>query len=297
MPISTPSIPLGTLWLYSRETRDFSDQQTNIIEIISGRIAAELEREVLLVEGEQAARSNRTLGRSPPAGRRTSCRTSCRRSMRSTWPAGPLRVETVSSGFYDWFPLADGSLALALGDALSSGVEGALLSAQVHGALRSQSQRRLTPAALLTRVNQTIWTTSIGDQSAALFYAVFDPTRRRLRYAMAGDLVALHIGSDGSEQIIAAAAPMGVDAETRFRQGQRNLGGGDILIVASSAVRDASDGEGCMLTGTGLAETVAAHLDESAEVLGELVRHRLLREFPEPAGDQTVLVFRHASSR
>ena len=50
VPISTPTIPLGTLWIYSKEPRGFNDQETNIIEIVAGRIAADLERETMLRE-------------------------------------------------------------------------------------------------------------------------------------------------------------------------------------------------------------------------------------------------------
>ena len=291
VPISTPAIPLGTLWLYSRDDRDFSNQQTNIIEIVSGRISAELEREMLLVEGEQAARSSRSL------------------EAAARWQENQLpqivpvidsidlsgwttSTNTLSSTFFDWFPLADGCLAMAVVDSGSSGVESALLSAQVHGALRAQSKRRLTPAALISRVNQTIWETSVGDQSASMFYAVFDPARGRLRYVTAGDLLAIHVGRNGSEQITTAAAPLGTDAETRFRQAERPFDAGDVLTVATAGIRDARDAQSRPLGESGLIETLADHLDESAEVLGELVRYRLLRDFSDPAGDQALLVFR-----
>lgn len=43
LPISSSSTLLGTLWVFGSEERDFDDKVVNILEIISGRIAAELE--------------------------------------------------------------------------------------------------------------------------------------------------------------------------------------------------------------------------------------------------------------
>jgi len=44
VPISSASTILGTLWIFGDTTRNYSDQEVNILEIIAGRIAAELER-------------------------------------------------------------------------------------------------------------------------------------------------------------------------------------------------------------------------------------------------------------
>lgn len=48
VPLSTPMAILGTLWLFSREPRGFNDDQTEIAEIVAGRVAADLERTMLL---------------------------------------------------------------------------------------------------------------------------------------------------------------------------------------------------------------------------------------------------------
>ena len=46
IPVSTATMPLGTLWLFSNQSRDFSEKETNVIEVVAGRVAVELEREV-----------------------------------------------------------------------------------------------------------------------------------------------------------------------------------------------------------------------------------------------------------
>ena len=53
VPVSSPSAPLGTLWFFSDHPRDFTDRQTNLAEVIAGRLVAELERMTLLAQISQ----------------------------------------------------------------------------------------------------------------------------------------------------------------------------------------------------------------------------------------------------
>ena len=51
VPVSTPTMILGTLWVFSERKRDFNDRQTNILEIVAGRVAADLEARCCLARG------------------------------------------------------------------------------------------------------------------------------------------------------------------------------------------------------------------------------------------------------
>lgn len=57
VPISGPTSVLGTLWLYCNEPRKFTSTETNLAEILAGRLAADLDREALIVQ-LQAKRSS-----------------------------------------------------------------------------------------------------------------------------------------------------------------------------------------------------------------------------------------------
>lgn len=50
VPITSPVSVIGTLWFFSDERRDFSEKDVRIMEIVTGRLAAELERAALLRE-------------------------------------------------------------------------------------------------------------------------------------------------------------------------------------------------------------------------------------------------------
>ena len=55
VPVSTPTTLLGTLWVFCNEKRDFNDRETNIVEVVAGRLASDLEREMLLRAGTDGA--------------------------------------------------------------------------------------------------------------------------------------------------------------------------------------------------------------------------------------------------
>ncbi len=58
VPIASSTTILGTMWVFGDEIRDYSEQEVNILEIIAGRIAAELEREAVI-------RHSRDFGKQP----------------------------------------------------------------------------------------------------------------------------------------------------------------------------------------------------------------------------------------
>jgi hypothetical protein len=57
VPISSATSILGTFWIYSREARDFEDRETNLLEILAGRLAMELEQAALLRKCRPAIRT------------------------------------------------------------------------------------------------------------------------------------------------------------------------------------------------------------------------------------------------
>lgn len=57
VPVSSPSVPLGTLWFFSDHPRDFTERQTNLAELVAGRLAAELERATLLAQIREQERA------------------------------------------------------------------------------------------------------------------------------------------------------------------------------------------------------------------------------------------------
>ena len=130
---------MGTLWVFCNEQRDFSDHETNMLEVVAGRLAADLEREMLLRAGLDGAKLQKQVA-------------AAERLQRNELPTiAPLldgwdvagwtaQAEGVGGAFHDWFCLPDGLLAVAVGRRAEQGMAGALTANAVKTAVRSHAR-------------------------------------------------------------------------------------------------------------------------------------------------------------
>lgn len=92
----------------------------------------------------------------------------------------------VGGDFYDFLPLADGRLGIVIGDATDKGMAASLLMATTCTMLRTAAQGAVSPAEVLARVSDLLYTTIPAGMFATCFYAILEVESGRLRYANAG---------------------------------------------------------------------------------------------------------------
>ncbi len=290
VPVSTPTTILGTLWVYARARRDFSPRETNIIEIAAGRVASDLEREMLLREGVTALAMKRQLAEA-------------QRWQRNQLPAVAPLVEgwemagwteqagAVGGDFYDWFCLDQDRLGLVVGDSSADGVEAAMSAAALKTAVRCFARSCKAPARLLEQTNLTVWTGSAGDQFASLFFGRLDPASGWLRYSTAGKPSVVLLRAGKWKKLGDPTPGLGEGPETVYREHRRRLEPGEALLVFTDGVRDALDHRGRPLGEAGLAEPLCRQADQGAERLAALAGDRLAAHATTPERyDRTVLV-------
>ena len=191
VPVSTSTTILGTLWMYSNVKREFTAPQTNIVEVIAGRLAADLEREMLWQEGFAAAEIKKQIAAAERLQRNQLPSVA---PMLDGWDVAGWTAQAAALGgdFHDWFCLPDGLLAVAVGHAMDSGVEAALAAGGLKAALRAHGQYYREAQQTLKRLNLTLWTGSAGDQHATLFYGLIETATGRVSAASAGRPGAAH---------------------------------------------------------------------------------------------------------
>ncbi len=296
LPVSTPTTLLGTLWVYGHRRRDFDSRQTNILEVVAGRLAADLEREMLLREGADAARWKKQLAAAERLQRNQLPTISPLLDgwQLSGWTA---QAETVGGDFYDWFCLPDGLLAVAVGDAMHRGLEAAMAATTLKAALRAHGQYNRQTAQTLKQANLTLWTGSAGDQFATLFYGLIETATGRVQYSSAGQPGVVVLRQGGWELLSQASPPLGESPESSYRQFSYQLRPGEAMLIFTDGFRDALDGEGRPLGEAGMAEPLLGRLDLSADQLATLARQTLsTHAAPPERDDRTVLVIKRTAS-
>ncbi|MEQ8785852.1 MAG: SpoIIE family protein phosphatase [Pirellulaceae bacterium] len=290
VPVSTPTVPLGTLWLFSRTPRPFSDEQTNLVEIVAGRIATDLEREVLLGESLRTRRMEKHFDAlSQKASRRAPRIAPSLDDWRVAAWSGP--DDGLGGEFYDWNLLHDGALSVAVGSAPLPPLEAALAVATLQAAVRSHTAYPHDPAELHRRVNQTLWTGSAGDQLASLFYARIDCKKGRLDYSACGRPLVLLAKGKLLERLECEAPPLGEQSDFEPRQFASKIAAGQMLLVLSEGARKAL--ERGRIENAELASVVRAARGGGAQQVVERLRELLERSHMLQPADFTILAVEH----
>ena len=112
-----------------------------------------------------------------------------------------IQARKVGGDYYDFLELRPGRLALVLADIAGKGVSGALLMANLQANLRSQYAIAVDDLPrLLSSVNRLFYENSDDASYATLFFADYDDSSRKLRYANCGHLPPLLLRACASSQ-------------------------------------------------------------------------------------------------
>jgi hypothetical protein len=260
VPISSPTMPLGTLWFYFDATRPVGVEQTNVAELVASRFATELEREVLLSETGRLRRNRARHDDSAEAWHRS--RQPSIEPMVDGWTfAGWTTPWSESCGaFYDWSVLPDGQLALMTGSGHGKGDAALLNAAALHGMLKVLAQA--TPRQIAQAVSDSFWAASSGDQWASLNCISADPETGMLQACSAGNAVIVLIQS-GEARIVGTHQPMlGYDPDHHYRQRKATLPEDGTLILCQAEGLDRQPEQQKLLQ---LIQTLAEASPRSAE--------------------------------
>lgn len=230
VPISTSTMPLGTMWVFCDHKRDFTAEQTSLLEIVAGRIAAELERSVLLGETAKIQQSQRDAQRAVrwQRSRLPQVEPLLDRWLLAGWTT---QLDRVGGEFFDWNVLPSGNLGLAVGAADGTAIEASLTSAALHSALRAHAASAADPKQLVRNMNDTFWTASCGDQTGSLAYATIHPETGQLQFSATGRAGAVVLAGKETKIVLPDSPALGTDPDSSFSLFQRKLPRSSLLVL------------------------------------------------------------------
>ncbi|MFZ0960340.1 MAG: PP2C family protein-serine/threonine phosphatase [Terriglobia bacterium] len=205
------------------------------------------------------------------------------------------QVHALGGDCYDFMPLGDNRLAMAVADASGKGLAGALMISNVQSSLRTALLfGEHDGAAVLGTVNRQVYASSLADRYATLFYGVFDETTRTLRYVNAGHNPPMVLRRDGSViWLEAGGAPIGLFPDSTYEVCTVQLHPGDLVVAYSDGVTEAVNPAGEEWGAEGLRRATA----ESGAKCGEEIVHDIFTSMDEfsrrfQTDDATVVVLR-----
>jgi phosphoserine phosphatase RsbU/P len=147
----------------------------------------------------------------------------------------------VGGDYYDFLPMSNGGVGLAIGDISGKGIPAALLMATLRAFLRGQAIDRETDlSVVIANLNRLVFESSAQNRYATFFLGVYDSAYRLLRYVNAGHNAPIVIRADGQVvRLETGGSVVGLMPAGSWEQGGVRLEAGDLLVAFTDGVSEA----------------------------------------------------------
>lgn len=145
----------------------------------------------------------------------------------------------VGGDLYQVYPRADGSVMVLVGDVSGKGLKAAMLGTLVVGAARALAAEKLSPAAMLSGINEALRGNTDGGFVTCLCCEIAPDGR--LTLSNAGHLAPYR---NGEEVHCASGLPLGVVDGADYSETELQLDEGDALTFLSDGVVEARNAQG-----------------------------------------------------
>ena len=229
LPLNRGAVPIGMMAFHWRGRHPFAQAERDLARAFADTTAQALERARLYAEvrGTAEALQRSLLPAFVP-----------------TFPEYEIAVryrpasETLAIGgdWYDVVAAHRGQIGIAVGDVGGKGVEAAAIMGRLRTAMRAYAIEHAAPSDVLRHLVEYHAVTR-PDVFATVLYAALDRRYRRLRIASLGHPFPLLIRAGRLVPLPARAeAPLGADAERKFRELAVPVQEGDLLLFVTDGV-------------------------------------------------------------
>jgi sigma-B regulation protein RsbU (phosphoserine phosphatase) len=149
-------------------------------------------------------------------------------------------ANTVGGDYFDVVELADGRVALAVGDVAGKGIPAALLMALLQGSLRTLLSAGFRGADLMAKLNDHLNGNIPRNRLITLFYAEYFPDTLEIEYVNAGHNPPFLLRDSGPERLTATGLALGVLPGQSYDAVRTPLGLGERLFVYTDGITEAS---------------------------------------------------------
>ena len=285
--------PIGTLHLYSAESRVFDEMEVQVLRSLANQAAVAIENAQLYQQSAEKQKldhelrvagriQERLLPESPPDIRGFDIATAS------------IPCSQVGGDFYDFVPLRGGRTAVVIADVAGKGMPAALLMASARAGLRAHLESASEPNEVVRRLNVNLCHDTRSGQFVSLFCGVLDEKKRVLSYTNAGHNPPLVLRKGRVIELEKGGLVLGADEEETYEEGSVSLRRGDTVVFYTDGVTEALNPKREVFGTERLLDTLQKSLDGDAETIIARI-HEALRRFTRSAvrcDDITLVVLR-----
>jgi serine phosphatase RsbU (regulator of sigma subunit) len=205
-------------------------------------------------------------------------------------------AEVVSGDFYDFIPISDNILGVAIADGSGHGLPAALVVRDIYMGLRMATDRDFKIIRTLEKLNHIIHRSRLTTKFVSLFYAELE-TGGILIYSNAGHNPPFLLKTNNRIEALANGGPvLGPTPDATYNRGFAKLDPGDLLCLYSDGMVEAHDRHDREFGLDRLQRVVKSNRTRTAEQIGREVLARVARWGRAGEDDRTVVVVKAVQS-
>jgi serine phosphatase RsbU (regulator of sigma subunit) len=264
VPVATPAETVAALTILSfRPGSPISDETVDVALTIAGQAALAIDNARLYQQQKEFADTMQRslLPREPPAI--------------ADLEVGEVYESSdrmdVGGDLYDFLPLADGRLAVVLGDVTGHGVEATADMAMAKFVFRSLVREHPEPSDFLAAANDIVVDEIAPGKFITMTYVAVDPARGVVACANAGHPAPRLVLPDGTVRgLDSPGLVLGIDSGQEYEEARAELPAGAAIVLYTDGVVEARNG-GDLYGGARLDELIARQRHLPAAALARAV--------------------------
>ena len=232
---------IGVLRVYTDEERTFSPLKIDLLKAVGAQAAAAIENARLVSE----ARDSEALEKQVKMAAEVQ-----QRMIPQKPPDFPgldlasayLPCFELGGDFFDFIPLAENNVGLAVADVSGKGIPASLIMASVRAFLRAQVDNVYNLSEVVRRINLMVHRDTKIGEFVTLFYGVLNANTRRFTYCNAGHPAPLLLRAGKVTELSASDnMVLGISVDEVYKQFFVDLQQGDMLLLYTDGVTDAAN--------------------------------------------------------
>ena len=153
-----------------------------------------------------------------------------------------LPSRKVGGDYYDFIPLLNGTLGIAIADVAGKGLGAALTMSGFRAALRSEIRHGLPPAELMHKVNHFVYESTESGGFVTAFFGALE--ENGLKYINAGHNPPIVMKASGEYILLEKGGlVLGFEEEQEFTEGFAEIQSGDTILLYTDGVTEAMDAD------------------------------------------------------
>ena len=205
-------------------------------------------------------------------------------------------AEFVSGDFYDFIPVSDSIMGLAIADGSGHGLPAALVVRDIYMGLRMATDRDFKIIRTMEKLNAIIHRSRMTTKFVSLFYGELE-TGGILIYSNAGHNPPFLLRANGSHEYLRNGGPvLGPTPDATYNRGYAKLEPGDLLCLYTDGIIEAHDKDDREFSLERLLKLVKANRARSSQEIGQEVLAKVAKWGREGEDDRTIVIVKAVAS-